>query len=846
MSLFQSFKKLFGDDSSRFIKSIQPKIKEINALEDSLQSLSDLELRAKTLEFKNRIANGETLDNLLVEAFAVVREASRRTLGMRHYDVQLIGGAAIHSGAIAEMRTGEGKTLVATLPVYLNALAGKGVHVITVNDYLARRDAVWMGQVYDFLGLSVSVINQENTSYIYDASQTVSGDDIERDVFGSFKIVYDFLKPCTRKESYQADITYGTNNEFGFDYLRDNLVITKEALVQREHFFAVVDEIDSILIDEARTPLIISQPGEESGDLYIQFAKIAKSLIPVQDYGIDEKLRAITLTEAGIEKAEQLLGVSNIYTEKGMRYVHHLETAIRAESLFTKDKEYVVKDGEIIIIDQSTGRMMPGRRFNMGLHQALEAKEGVVINKESKTVASITYQNYFKFYKKLSGMTGTAKTSEEEFLAVYGLPVITIPTNNKIQRFDFQDLIFVNKQAKFRAIAEKIKEINTTGQPILVGTISIEQNETLSEYLRGLGVKHEVLNAKKHEQEGQVIAQAGRKGAVVIATNMAGRGIDIKLGGEPSTQEESEEVKALGGLFVLGTERHDSRRIDNQLRGRAGRQGDPGQTQFFISLDDELARIFGGDRLKSMIKTLKLPEDQPISNSMISKSVETAQKKVEGFQFDSRKSTLEYDNVLNTQRNTVYKRRRMMLTSSNEEVREYILSLFGNNDDIVNTIQEKINLVGEIEFWNVVRRIVLYATDTLWTEHLDTMSYLRNSVGLRAYGQRDPIIEYKKEGLEMFRIMEETIANQVGELLKTIRPIEQNQVAEDVSQPKTIILNSGNQVDSNRVDTKKKYDYGRNDKIVVVRNGEEQEIKYKKFEELEKEGWVIKEVESRK
>ncbi len=824
MSILGQIKKLFGDESTSFIKKAAGRVQEINNLEATISLLSNEELRAKTTELKQKLEAGSTLDDILVEAFAVVREASKRTLGMRHYDVQLIGGMAIHSGAIAEMRTGEGKTLVATLAVYLNALSGKGVHVITVNDYLARRDAVWMGQIYNFLGLSLAVVNQENTSYMYDDTVATREDDTERDSLGAFKIAYDYLRPCTRKQAYEADITYGTNNEFGFDYLRDNLAIHKDQLVQREHFFAVVDEIDSILIDEARTPLIISSPGEESGDLYMTFAKIAKQLIPEQDYGIDEKLRAITLTDAGIEKSEKLLGISNIYTEKGMKYVHHLETAVRAEALFVKDKEYVVKDGEIIIVDQSTGRMMPGRRFNMGLHQALEAKEGVQIRRESRTSASITYQNYFRFYKKLSGMTGTAETSKEEFLAVYRLPVITIPTHKQIAREDLEDLVFFTKQAKFKAIATKIQEINKTGQPILVGTISIEQNELLSEYLRSLGIRHEVLNAKKHEQEGQIIAQAGRRAAVTIATNMAGRGIDIKLGGEPTIQEDADLIRSLGGLFVLGTERHDSRRIDNQLRGRAGRQGDPGKTQFFISLDDELARIFGGDRLKSLVKTLKMPEDQPISSGMVSKSVESAQKKVEGFQFDARKSTLEYDNVLNTQRNTVYGRRRKMLLATNDEVKEYLYATFEKTfvDDLMN---EKVGLVGEEQFWAVVRRIVLHVTDRLWVEHLDSMSYLRNSVNLRAYGQRDPIIEYKREGLTMFKAMEEITRGQISDLLKTIHVAEQPAVT---AQP--IMENQS---------LAKKYD--RNDRVTIVKGETRQEIKFKKIDEYLKDGWTIEE-----
>ncbi|MDQ5953258.1 MAG: Protein translocase subunit SecA, partial [Patescibacteria group bacterium] len=560
MSFLTKIKAVFGDSNQDFLNKAEGIVKKINSFEPEMSSLKDTDFPIKTEEFKNRLKAGESLDDILPEAFALVREASVRTRGQRHYDVQLVGGIAIHQGNIAEMRTGEGKTLVATLPAYLNALTGEGVHVVTVNDFLARRDATWMGEVYSKLGLSVSIVNSQNISYMYDGSVDSTKVDEERDEVGSFKVVYDFLKPCTRKEAYDADITYGTNNEFGFDYLRDNLTTMTEGIVQRPHNFAIVDEIDSILIDEARTPLIISAPAEDSGELYVKFADISKKLNKGEHYEVDEKLRAITLNDAGIEKAESLLGLGNIYTEKGIKYVHHLETAIRAEALFTRDKEYVINNGEVIIIDQSTGRMMPGRRFNQGLHQALEAKEGVNIQKESKTVASITYQNYFRFYKKLSGMTGTAKTSSEEFFSVYGLDVITIPTHRDVARVDHNDEIYQTEIGKFKAIAKKIKTIHQTGQPILIGTISIERNEMLSEFLKKEGVEHTILNAKRHESEGEIIAQAGRRGAVTIATNMAGRGIDIKLGGDPTTKEESEEIKKLGGLFVLGTERHESRR----------------------------------------------------------------------------------------------------------------------------------------------------------------------------------------------------------------------------------------------------------------------------------------------
>ena len=577
-----SLKRLFGDDNEKELKNLRPLVENINKLEEGILSLSDKDLAQKTVDLKTRISEGESLNEVLPEAYATVREAAKRTLGQRHFDAQLMGGIALHNGNIAEMGTGEGKTLVATLPVYLNALSGKGVHVVTVNDYLSRRDAVWMGQVYSFLGLSVGVIN-DNESFLYDPEhKEVDGD---RDELGSFKVFHEFLRPCTRQESYEADITYGTNNQFGFDYLRDNIEYHKDQIRQHSHNFAVVDEIDSILIDEARTPLIISAPSGESENLYTTFSNVAKQLSKDKDFSIDEKLRAATLTDEGIEKAEKILGIDNIYTEKGIKYVHHLETAVRAKALFHLDKEYVVKEGEVIIVDEFTGRLQPGRRWSEGLHQAIEAKENVPIQKESRTFASITFQNYFRMYDKLSGMTGTAMTSKEEFYKVYGLETIVIPPNKPSRRNDLQDSIFQTDQGKYKAIARKVKELNTKGQPVLIGTVSIEKNELLSAYLQKEGVPHEVLNAKKHEQEGEVIAQAGKKGRVTISTNMAGRGVDIKLGGLPSTEEEHEEVKNLGGLFVLGTERHEARRIDNQLRGRAGRQGDQGETQIFVSLE---------------------------------------------------------------------------------------------------------------------------------------------------------------------------------------------------------------------------------------------------------------------
>lgn len=762
MSVLDIFK---NNTDARHIKSMQPLVARIGALEEQIKNLSDDAFPKKTAELKERISQGESPDAILPEAFALVREAARRTLGQRHYDVQLLGGIVLTKRMIAEMKTGEGKTLVATLPAYLNALSGKGVHIITVNDYLARRDADWMGQVYAFLGLSVGIINGQNTSYIYDPKHSEA--DQKRDEVGSFKVMYEFLRPVGRKEAYDADITYGTNSEFGFDYLRDNLAVTPGTRVQRGHHFALVDEIDSILIDEARTPLIISAPVSDSEKLYTTFAKIAATLNPEEDYIVDEKHSAIQLTDNGIAKAEKALGVDNIYTEKGIKYVHHLETAVRARALFHKDKEYVIKDNEVIIVDPFTGRLQPGRRWSEGLHQAIEAKEGVKVDQETRAAASITYQNFFRMYEKLSGMTGTAKTSAEEFYKVYGLDVVTVPTNKPIARVDHKDLIFQTEKGKFKAIAQKIKELNMKGQPVLIGTISIEKNELLSAYLHQEGVPHTMLNAKNHEKEGEIVAQAGRKGGVTIATNMAGRGVDISLGGKPTTPELAEEVKSAGGLFVLGTERHEARRIDNQLRGRSGRQGDPGETQFYVSLEDELMRVFGSDRIKTMMGRFGIPEDQPISNSFISKALESAQAKIEGFHFDARKHTLEYDDVLNHQRTIVYKRRSMMLESPKEDILNYIQDLSVHNPEMGTLAEEKRALLGDDIFVETVRRIVLYLTDLLWSEHLETMERTREAVNLRAYGQREPIVEYKKEGLRLFKEMEQYLEVQVFEILKT-------------------------------------------------------------------------------
>ncbi len=738
---------------------------KINELEPRLQTISDADLKEESNKLKTRLLNGETEDDILYEAFALVREASRRTLGKRHYDVQLIGGMALHNGKIAEMKTGEGKTLVATLPAYLNALSGKGVHIVTVNDYLSMRDATWMGQIYDALGLSVGVINHE-ASYLYDPAHVEK--DKERDDTGSFRVVHEFMRPSSRREAYAADITYGTNHEFGFDYLRDNLVIAPEQIVQREHHYAIVDEIDSILIDEARTPLIISEPAAESDELYKQFSKIAMSLSRDIDYKVEEKFKSAVLTDAGITRAEDLLGITNIYTEKGIKYVHHLETAVRAAALFTRDKDYVIKSGEVIIVDPFTGRLQPGRRWSDGLHQAIEAKEGVAIQKESRTAASITFQNYFRFYKKISGMTGTAKTSEEEFYKVYGLEVLSIPTNKPSKRLDHTDLVFQTEKGKWMAIAKKVKELRDRGVPVLIGTISIEKNELLSAYLTDAGVPHTLLNAKNHEREGELIAQAGHKGGVTVATNMAGRGIDIILGGNPSTLEQSEEVKNMGGLFVLGTERHEARRIDDQLRGRAGRQGDPGETQFYVSLEDDLMRVFGSDRMKNMMGRFGLPEDEPIQNIFISRAIESAQAKIEGFNFDSRKYTLEYDNVLAHQRKSIYDRRRSLVLAKPEDVVKFVEDMIRENPDLASVVLEKRQLVGEAPFLDFARRVGLHVTDILWKEHLESMDYLRSSVNLRAYGQREPLVEYKKEGLRMFRDMEMRFIEEFFAIIKTI------------------------------------------------------------------------------
>jgi len=755
--------KNLGKNGKISIQSLRPIVARINALEGEMAALSDESIKEKTVELKQRFKDGVSLEDILPEAFALVREAAKRTLGQRHFDVQLMGGVVLHRRGISEMKTGEGKTLVATLPAYLNALSGRGVHVVTVNDYLSRRDAVWMGQIYSALGLSVGVISHDE-SFLYDPNHRDL--DSTRDTLGSFKVVHEFLRPASRAESYAADITYGTNSEFGFDYLRDNLEYEAVKLRQREHAYAIIDEVDSILIDEARTPLIISAPSGDSGELYHTFAKIARELKKESDYTVDEKFRSIKLTDQGITLAEKILGIENIYSDGGVKYVHHLETAIRAKALFVKDKEYVVKDGEVIIVDEFTGRLQPGRRWSEGIHQAVEAKEGVPVQKESRTFASITYQNYFRLYEKLSGMTGTAMTSAEEFYKVYGLEVVALPTNKANRRIDRNDLIFQTEVGKFRALSRKIKEVNQNGQPVLIGTVSIEKNELLSAFLREEGIAHEMLNAKNHEREGEIIAEAGKKGRVTVATNMAGRGVDIKLGGALATEALREEVKSLGGLFVVGTERHEARRIDNQLRGRSGRQGDLGETQFYVSLEDSLMRVFASDTIKKMMGRFGIPEDEPIENGLITKSLESAQTRIEGFHFDARKHVLEFDNVLNHQRTVVYARRRKMLVGSEEDVRAEIARIVDGDEMLLRAVEERVVALGsEKTFYHGARALVLQAVDMFWVDHLEAMDYLRSSVNLRAYGQREPLVEYKKEGLLLFKQMEISVDGEIARLL---------------------------------------------------------------------------------
>ncbi len=804
--------KVFGTQHDREMKKIQPLVDKINGLEESFKSLSDDQLKNKTIEFKERLKNGETTDDLLPEAFAVCREASQRVLGMRHYDVQLIGGIVLHQGRISEMKTGEGKTLVATLPVYLNALTGRGVHVVTVNDYLAKRDSEWMGRLYKWLGLSVGIIVHE-------------------------------LNDKERRQSYGSDITYGTNNEFGFDYLRDNMKFDLGDYVQREHHFAIVDECDSILIDEARTPLIISGPSEASTDKYTIIDRIIPNLKRDIHFTVEEKSKSAFLTEEGNTKVEELLKIDNLYDSKNIDILHHVIQGLKAHHLFKLDVDYMVKDGQIVIVDEFTGRLMEGRRWSDGLHQAIEAKEKVKIKNENQTLASITFQNYFRMYKKLAGMTGTAETEAVEFKKIYNLDVVVIPTNKGIKRTDHEDLIYKTEHAKFQAIAKDIQERNVKGQPVLVGTVSIEKSEKLSSFLKGLGIRHNVLNAKHHEREAEIVAQAGRKAAVTIATNMAGRGTDILLGGnaeflakahqaadaslgesetfkkyKEQCAKEKEEVLGAGGLCIIGTERHESRRIDNQLRGRSGRQGDPGESRFYLSLDDHLMVVFNGERIKRIMTTLNVPDDEPITAGMVSRAIEGAQKKVEAHNFDIRKHLLDYDDVMNQQRNSIYGMRRKVLEGGGSlekiikdmmsDLTSDLLDLYAPegmkpqdwNLDAYNkallqhfgievefkqpvTIEEIIertkNLVMEKYesqrktlgsfFEQAQKMILLQAIDTKWKEHLQRIDHLREGIGLRGYAQKDPLIEYKKEAFITFSEMNQLVKADAVEKLFRIQ-----------------------------------------------------------------------------
>lgn len=829
--------RFFGPTYEKELKEVLPLVEKINALEAEVEQLSNEGLKERSSELRQKVTDEASLDAILPMAYALVRESAKRTLGQRHYDEQLIGGIILHRGKITEMRTGEGKTLVGTLPAYLNALTGKGVHVVTVNDYLARRDATWMGQVYVALGLSVGVINQ-NTSYLYDAGH--EEEDEERDKEGSFKVFYKFLRPCTRKEAYDADITYGTNNEYGFDYLRDNIEFDVPNLRQREHAFAIIDEVDSILIDEARTPLIISAPAEDSENLYGVFAQIAEQLEPEKDYVIDEKLKSATLTDEGIESAEKMLGIDNIYTDKGIKYVHHLETAVRAKALYKRDKEYVVKDNEVIIVDEFTGRLQPGRRWSDGLHQAVEAREHVTIQKESRTYASITFQNYFRMYSKLSGMTGTALTSQEEFYSVYKLDVLPVPTHKPMKRIDRNDLIFQTERGKITAVINKVKEVTATGQPILIGTASIDKNELLSAELTKAGVVHQMLNAKNHEREGEIIAEAGKKGNVTLATNMAGRGVDIKLGGVNASQEEADEIRALGGLFVLATERHEARRIDNQLRGRSGRQGDPGETQFFVSMEDSLMRVFASDIVKNMMGRFGIPEDQPIENSMITRSLESAQKKIEGFNFDARKHVLAYDDVLNQQRKIIYEKRLKLLTGTNEDIQTLLDEVIDYAPVIAEVIDKRKAEFGDEKWYLIARRLMLQVNDILWVEHLEVMQHTRSSVSLRAYGQQDPLIEYRKEGMRLFKEMQEAALNRVAELVPNIQTAAVDKEEAELRRAQAHAQlaggaeNAGNGKDQrgNNQPIRREERHGRNDMVTITNGTETKSLKFKKAEAL--------------
>ena len=788
MTQQKALSKIFGDPQKKILKRLHKQVDVINGLSEKYEKMSDKELQEQTEALKKRLTKKNvTLDTILPDAFAVVREAAKRVIGERPYDVQLIGGMVLHEGNVAEMKTGEGKTLVATLPTYLNALEEKGVHVVTVNDYLAQRDAGWMGQVYDFLGLTTGVIINE-ASFVYDKEYDNEHHDDPR---------MRKLRPVTRKEAYAADITYGTNNEFGFDYLRDNMVNDVALLRQRELNFAIVDEVDSILIDEARTPLIISAPAAENPDNYYTFAKVASKLVP-EDYVLDEKRRSVALTDEGVEKVQKLLGIKNLYTPDHVRSVYHMDQALRAQTLFKRDKDYVVtNDGEVIIVDEHTGRLMQGRRYNEGLHQAIEAKEGVPVLEESMTLATISFQNYFRLYNKLSGMTGTAFTEAEEFQQIYSLDVIQIPPNKPVIRDDKEDLIFKTEKGKLKAVAEAIKDYHKQGRPVLVGSGSIAKNEQIAKYLEKEGIKFEILNAKNNEREAAIIEKAGEKGAITLATNIAGRGTDIKLG---------KGVKELGGLVVIGSERHESRRIDNQLRGRGGRQGDPGETQFYVSTEDDLMRIFQGERIAALMDRLGVDEETPIQNRAVSKTLEAAQKRVEGYNFDTRKNVVQYDNVINRHRRVVYTMRRKILEGDNiqpeierllrDRVKELVTLPTKNNPKFIEEFtaafpvdeaavrkvgrekkdrlrlqkamklarqayQEKDEEIGAEELRGVEREVYMVVLDTLWMQHLENMQHLREGIHWRSVGQRDPLVEYRAESQKLFTSLQENLRNEV-------------------------------------------------------------------------------------
>ena len=864
--------KVFGTKNERELKRLWPLVEKINSLEAQVAGLSDAQLTDMTGEFKRRLEAGETLDDILPEAFSVVREVSKRKLNMRHFDVQMLGGVVLHEGKIAEMKTGEGKTLVATLPVYLNAIDGRGVHVVTVNDYLAKRDTQWMGPIYNFLGLSVGAI-QHDVSFLYDPS------------YRSTDKRVDFLRPCSRQEAYLADITYGTNNEYGFDYLRDNMKYELSDYCQRELNYAIVDEVDSILIDEARTPLIISGPSEESTDKYYKIDKIIPKLQKDIDYTIDEKAKTAILTEEGNIKVERLLGAGNLYDPENIELVHHVLQALKAYTLFKKDVDYVVKEGEVLIVDEFTGRLMPGRRWSDGLHQAVEAKEGVKIESENQTLATITFQNYFRMYNKLAGMTGTADTEAEEFAKIYNLEVMVIPTNQPMVRSDYPDTVYKSETGKFNAVITEIEDLHTKGQPILVGTISIEKSETLSLLLKKKGIPHSVLNAKYHEKEAEIISQAGRSGAVTIATNMAGRGTDIVLGGNPEglareilrdktdyTDEEwkqalmkaedvckidREKVLSAGGFHILGTERHEARRIDNQLRGRSGRQGDPGSSRFYLSLEDDLMRIFGSDRISGLMDKLGMDEDMPIENKMVTKAIENAQKRVEAHNFDIRKHLLEYDDVMNKQRTEIYSFRKEILQGESlkerifgmvdEVVDELLLiycpeekhreewdikglkdSLYGifslapdtssvNQDSLRDTLSSEINKayeqkeseVGSDVVRYLEKVIMLQVMDAQWKDHLLAMDHLKEGIGLRGYGQKDPLVEYKKEAFDIFAEMTSRISTEVISRLFKIQVQKKETVKKEPVKQTRLNYNRGDGSVAQTVRREKKV--GRND-----------------------------------